>query len=244
MSGVRGPSRSSVRSVAFALAAVLGMAGAPAALAANRTVAIAGFEYSPSPVNAEVGDTVTWNNEGFITHTVTANNGAFDSGVITGKTSFSFKFTAPGNFEYSCTIHRQMRGEVVVKAAHGGSEGGSHHMPMPMPAPMPMPGAMPPAPRPGAGASGPVGISLRVSHRSRAHRRITAVAIRTTRPGANILLELYSREHFSWRQIAHAKADANGNVVLLMHFTVRQPLRVVVPSAPGESASISAVTYS
>ena len=209
--------------------------------AADRAVAIAGFEYEPSPLTVQVGDTVTWKNESFLTHTATAEGGSFDSGTLRGGESFSFKFTAPGDFKYACTIHKQMHGEVIVK---GPGAGNAMPLPMPMPKPKPTPPAISPAPRPNPGASGPVRISLRLS-KARLHgRRWTLVAVRTTRPGARILLELYSREHFSWRQVAHAKTGGAGTALLRISAALHLPLRVVVPGAHGEAASVSAATRS
>jgi plastocyanin len=210
---------------------------AGSAQAASHAVKIANFEYSPTPLTIDVGDSITWSNEGFITHTVTAADGMFDSGNLKGGTTFSFTFTSPGDMRYACSIHPQMHGEVIVKGAHGdghgGSGGGAHGGPAPQP----------PQPRPGVGASGPTGITLRLSRIARQHGRFTAIAIRTTRPGARILLELYSREHFSWRQVAHTTADAAGKATLRLRPTVHLPLRVVVPGLAGEAASISAVLH-
>ena len=85
--------------------------------------------FSPNPLNAKVGDTVTWTNKDTTFHTVTSGTGpsdtthgkAFDSGLsgptaltTQGKT-FSHKFMTAGEFPYYCQLHPTMVGKVVVK---------------------------------------------------------------------------------------------------------------------------------
>ena len=98
-------------------AAALTLALAPAALAADHAVDIAGFAFSPQSVTVAVGDTVTWSNADVRSHTVTANGGAFDTGTIGGNTSKSLTFSTAGTFAYHCRIHPSMTGTVVVQAA-------------------------------------------------------------------------------------------------------------------------------
>jgi plastocyanin len=85
--------------------------------------------FAPNPLNAKVGDTVTWTNKDTIFHTVTSGTGPsdtthgkqFDSGLsgptaltTQGKT-FSHKFMTAGEFPYFCQLHPTMIGKVVVK---------------------------------------------------------------------------------------------------------------------------------
>jgi plastocyanin len=39
----------------------------------------------------------------------------FDSGLIKPGGTFSFKFTTAGTYDYYCTLHPEMAGQVVVK---------------------------------------------------------------------------------------------------------------------------------
>jgi plastocyanin len=84
-------------------------------------VNITGFAFSPGTVTVKVGDTVKWTNNDTVIHTVTAEGGAFDSGVFnpvaTGPppTSFSRTFTSAGTFPYRCNVHPAMTGTVVVQ---------------------------------------------------------------------------------------------------------------------------------
>jgi plastocyanin len=77
-------------------------------------VKIAGFAFGPQTLGAKVGGSVTWTNEDGATHTVTADDGAFDSGNLAGGKTFSFAFDTAGTFAYHCNIHRRMTGKVTV----------------------------------------------------------------------------------------------------------------------------------
>jgi plastocyanin len=95
---------------------------ASTARAGNADVSIksGGNEYHPDIVHIGVGETVTWTNDDrtlFPTnHTVTADDGSFDSGTIRERNSFDYTFTSPGSFTYHCSIHAGMSGTVVVAA--------------------------------------------------------------------------------------------------------------------------------
>jgi hypothetical protein len=60
---------------------------------------------------------VTWSNVDGAPHTVTAENGAFDSGNLDEGAAFSFTFTAPGTYTYRCDYHPEMQATIVVAAA-------------------------------------------------------------------------------------------------------------------------------
>ena len=65
-------------------------------------------------VSLAAGATVTWYNADTETHTVTADDGSFDSGLIAPGESWSHTFTSAGSQRYHCTPHPWMKGEVVV----------------------------------------------------------------------------------------------------------------------------------
>ena len=87
------------------------------ALAADQSVAISGFSYSPASVTVNVGDTVTWTNSGAQAHTATADDGSWDTGNIAGGGTDAVTFATAGTFPYHCDIHPQMTGTVTVQAA-------------------------------------------------------------------------------------------------------------------------------
>ncbi|HEV8374171.1 MAG TPA: cupredoxin family copper-binding protein [Actinomycetota bacterium] len=83
--------------------------------AARGEVRIADFAFAPDSLRAQVGQRVTWENRDTgVTHTVTADGGAFSSGDLASGKRFSFVFGTAGSFAYHCAIHRDMRGTVSV----------------------------------------------------------------------------------------------------------------------------------
>lgn len=97
-----------------------------ATAAADTSVTISDFEFAPTSVTVDVGDTVTWNNDGPTPHSATADDGEFDTGIFDAGESRSHTFEAAGTFAYFCTPHPNMRGTITVRAASsGGDSGGS-----------------------------------------------------------------------------------------------------------------------
>lgn len=99
-----------------------------AALAlADVTVDIVDSDYRPGSVTINAGDTVTWTQSGDAPHTVTADDGSFDSGQLATGETFSMRFDSPGTYRYYCTLHGGPGGEgmsgVVVVEGGGSSEG-------------------------------------------------------------------------------------------------------------------------
>jgi plastocyanin len=47
-------------------------------------------------------------------HSVTANDGSFDSCPKVGGNSFTVNFSQAGTYKYHCRIHPVMRGDVIV----------------------------------------------------------------------------------------------------------------------------------
>jgi plastocyanin len=71
--------------------------------------------YDPKTVSVKVGDSVQWVwQDSASQHTVTANDGSFDSGLCNQGATFSFTFSKAGTFNYHCTIHAAMLGTVTV----------------------------------------------------------------------------------------------------------------------------------
>jgi plastocyanin len=78
-------------------------------------VDIEDFAFSPATIEIEAGTTVTWENYDSAPHTVTADDGSFDSGDLAQDQTFSHTFDQPGTYSYSCTIHPNMTGTVIVR---------------------------------------------------------------------------------------------------------------------------------
>ncbi len=65
------------------------------------------------------GGSVTFRNDDDRAHTVTADDGAFNSGPIGEGGSWKRTFKQAGTFSYLCAIHPEMTGKVVVKGSGG-----------------------------------------------------------------------------------------------------------------------------
>ena len=87
---------------------------AGAGFAAEVKVKIDNFTFTPETVTVHVGDTVVWDNEDDIPHTVTEKNKAFRSVVLDTGDAFSFAFTTPGEVTYFCSLHAHMVGKIIV----------------------------------------------------------------------------------------------------------------------------------
>jgi plastocyanin len=77
-------------------------------------VTIDGFRFDPKELEVAAGTTVTWTNMEIARHTVTADDGAFDSGSLKDGDRFSFTFDAAGTFTYFCAFHTSMKASVTV----------------------------------------------------------------------------------------------------------------------------------
>jgi len=79
------------------------------------TVVIRGLAFNPADIHARVGEDVVWNfDDKGVTHTVTADDGSFDSGKMADG-EFKHAFDHPGTYHYHCQIHPdKMMGTVMV----------------------------------------------------------------------------------------------------------------------------------
>ncbi len=82
--------------------------------------------FSPAELTIQIGDTVKWVRIGNAPHTVTADNGEFDSGDCPGLDCFSpagmqeYEWTAEvgGDVPYACEVHASMTGSISVVERH------------------------------------------------------------------------------------------------------------------------------
>jgi plastocyanin len=81
-----------------------------------------GNQFSPADIVIDAGTKVTWHNKDAVTHNIKKSADAVDFGGNFGTDSFgptktySFTFTKPGTFTYTCTIHTLMNGTITVDA--------------------------------------------------------------------------------------------------------------------------------
>lgn len=117
-----------------------GLGRSSSAQSQSASVEIGDNYFSPKSVTVKVGVTVTWTNRGERPHTVTADDGSFDSGgdasdyVLPGQT-FSHTFTKTGRFPYYCRLHGGHGGAgqagVITVTAGGSGAGDEQSFPAP-----------------------------------------------------------------------------------------------------------------
>ncbi|SMC61995.1 cupredoxin domain-containing protein [Kibdelosporangium aridum] len=92
---------------------------APTAAAATQQVHMSGYAYGPGTLTINVGDTVTWTNHDQAPHdaVTTAGPAQFRSPMLNTGQTWSFTFTTPGTYSYYCSVHPDMRGQIVVRQA-------------------------------------------------------------------------------------------------------------------------------
>ena len=89
--------------------------------------------FSPNQLTVAPGTTVTWTNNDKLSHTITSGKvsddsagSMFDSGLVKSGKTFQFTFANAGTFDYFCTVHPWMVGQVIVGgAAASGTTTGS-----------------------------------------------------------------------------------------------------------------------
>jgi plastocyanin len=91
-----------------------GVAAAPAS-AGKAEVKIDNFSFSPVALTVKAGTQITWTNGDDIPHTVVSNGHTFKSKVLGTGEKFTFTADKPGTYSYSCSIHPNMTGKVVVE---------------------------------------------------------------------------------------------------------------------------------
>lgn len=90
---------------------------------ANHIVVIKQMHFDPSQITVQAGDTVEWKNEDIFSHTVTADDGSFDSGLIDPGHSWQMTFKSAQTLAYHCRPHPNMKATLIVQ---GAGEHGAH----------------------------------------------------------------------------------------------------------------------
>jgi plastocyanin len=71
--------------------------------------------FDPKRIEITAGTTVRWTNNDPLVHTITADDGSWDSGPIEPGKSWSHTFTQAGEYAFHCTPHPFMKAVVVVR---------------------------------------------------------------------------------------------------------------------------------
>ncbi len=87
----------------------------PAGGGDSQVARVADFLFRPARLEVAAGTTVVWANGGQLTHTVSAEDGSFESGSIDPGGRRAITFDRPGRFPFHCTPHPFMKGVIVVR---------------------------------------------------------------------------------------------------------------------------------
>jgi plastocyanin len=89
--------------------------GSGSSVTGGSRVVLKDLAFNPASVTIAVGATVTWENQDSMNHNVIADDGSFKSPDLGSGETFSFTFQKAGTYTYSCHIHPNMKGTVVVR---------------------------------------------------------------------------------------------------------------------------------
>ncbi len=108
--------KKTVPSIAFAAALLLLAARLPAGTkASSDMVKIDNFSFTPQTLTVHPGTTVTWVNKDDVPHTVTSTEKKFKSHALDTDEQFTYTFSAPGTYNYYCSVHPHMTGRIIVQ---------------------------------------------------------------------------------------------------------------------------------
>jgi plastocyanin len=86
----------------------------PTAAAEARAITIDNFSFSPRETVVPVGAAVTWMNKDDVPHNIVATRRQFRSPVLDTNEQFLHSFDTAGTYEYYCSLHPKMTGQIVV----------------------------------------------------------------------------------------------------------------------------------
>lgn len=78
-------------------------------------VEIEDMAFQPSQVKVKRGATVTFANQDGVQHSATADNGSFDTGLMSNGEKKTVTFNTAGTFTYHCKAHPGMTGTIIVE---------------------------------------------------------------------------------------------------------------------------------
>jgi Copper binding proteins, plastocyanin/azurin family len=73
------------------------------------------YNFTPSRITIEAGTKVTFTNSGSQPHNAAgADAGGWDTGILKGSETATVTFNRPGTYNYTCTPHPSMIGQIIV----------------------------------------------------------------------------------------------------------------------------------
>lgn len=83
----------------------------------DMNISIESSGFRKDAMTIAIGTKVRWTNKDNVAHTVTSDDGKFDSGSIAPGQFFEFTFNEKNTFNYHCTFHPSMKGSITAKPA-------------------------------------------------------------------------------------------------------------------------------
>ena len=82
------------------------------------------IQFKPKNVTVKPGDEITWTNRDTSQHDAVANDGSFNTDLLSKGQKGTIPFNDEGTFRYFCSVHDTMKGTVEVRASGSGGNGG------------------------------------------------------------------------------------------------------------------------
>src|SRR5262245_31715583 len=82
--------------------------------AAGQDIVVDNFSFTPAASSVPAAATITWTNKDDVPHNIVSTNRTFKSPVLDTDERFSYRFDAPGSYDYFCSLHPKMTGRIVV----------------------------------------------------------------------------------------------------------------------------------
>lgn len=101
--------------VALALLAGSRLGGAADQAHVTRAITIENMQFNPAQLTVHAGDRIVFSNKDLFPHTVTADDGSFDSHSIAPNATWSYRAKQAGKHAYKCTFHPTMTGAITVQ---------------------------------------------------------------------------------------------------------------------------------
>ena len=84
--------------------------------AGQNKIEIKDFAFNPQTITVKSGDKITWINRDEEPHTIVSVGKKFPkSSALDTDQEFSITVSAPGTYEYFCSVHPKMTGTIVVE---------------------------------------------------------------------------------------------------------------------------------
>lgn len=81
----------------------------------QQVAANAQLKFSPASISVSKGQVIQWTNTSNVPHNVTFDSQpSLSSGTLQQSATWQVEFTAPGTYQYHCTFHPGMTGQITV----------------------------------------------------------------------------------------------------------------------------------